>query len=84
MTGMVTTQKPPRNSWWKQLWVWVLIAMALGIALGMAVPDLAGQMGPLGDAFIKDPYVDRTDYLLHRRDRDSPYGGHGPYRPRGD
>jgi aerobic C4-dicarboxylate transport protein len=53
MTGMVTTQKPPRNSWWKQLWVWVLIAMALGIALGMAVPDLAGQMGPLGDAFIK-------------------------------
>jgi Sodium:dicarboxylate symporter family len=53
MTGMVTTQNPPRNSWWKQLWVWVLIAMALGIALGMAVPDLAGQMGPLGDAFIK-------------------------------
>ena len=53
MTGMVTTQKPRRNSWWKQLWVWVLIAMALGIALGMAMPDLAGQMGPLGDAFIK-------------------------------
>ena len=36
-----------------QLWVWVLIAMALGIALGIAAPDLAGQMGPLGDAFIK-------------------------------
>jgi aerobic C4-dicarboxylate transport protein len=53
MTGMVTTQKPRRNSWWKQLWVWVLIAMTLGIALGMAMPDLAGQMGPLGDAFIK-------------------------------
>ena len=38
---------------WMQLWVWVLIAMALGIALGIAAPDLAGQMGPLGDAFIK-------------------------------
>ena len=27
--------------------------MALGIALGIAAPDLASQMGPLGDAFIK-------------------------------
>jgi aerobic C4-dicarboxylate transport protein len=42
-----------KNPWWAQLWVWVLIAMALGIALGIAAPDLAGQMGPLGDAFIK-------------------------------
>src|SRR5271156_27698 len=39
--------------WWTQLWVWVLIAMALGIALGRWAPDTAGQMGPLGDAFIK-------------------------------
>jgi aerobic C4-dicarboxylate transport protein len=39
--------------WWTQLWVWVLIGMAAGIALGMADPDLAVQMGPLGDAFIK-------------------------------
>jgi aerobic C4-dicarboxylate transport protein len=52
-TGTVTTQKIRRSSWWKQLWVWVLIGMVLGIALGMAVPDLAAQMGPLGDAFIK-------------------------------
>jgi aerobic C4-dicarboxylate transport protein len=53
----VTTATPAttrrKNPWWAQLWVWVLIAMALGIALGIAVPDLAGQMGPLGDAFIK-------------------------------
>jgi aerobic C4-dicarboxylate transport protein len=52
-----TTATPPttrrKNPWWAQLWVWVLIAMALGIALGIAAPDLAGQMGPLGDAFIK-------------------------------
>ena len=39
--------------WWTQLWVWVLIGMAAGIALGVADPDLAGQMGPLGDAFIR-------------------------------
>jgi aerobic C4-dicarboxylate transport protein len=43
-----------RNSpWWTQLWVWVLIAMALGVALGRWAPDTAVQMGPLGDAFIK-------------------------------
>jgi len=53
----VTTATPVKtrrkNPWWAQLWVWVLIAMALGIALGIAAPDLAAQMGPLGDAFIK-------------------------------
>jgi aerobic C4-dicarboxylate transport protein len=31
----------------------VLIAMALGIALGVVAPDTAAKMGPLGDAFIK-------------------------------
>jgi len=49
-TPVTTRRKSP---WWAQLWVWVLIAMALGIALGIAAPDLAGRMGPLGDAFIK-------------------------------
>jgi len=42
-----------KKAWWSQLWVWVLIGMALGIALGTAAPELAGKMGPLGDAFIK-------------------------------
>jgi aerobic C4-dicarboxylate transport protein len=46
----VTRQK---KGWWTQLWAWVLIAMALGIALGIAAPDFASQMGPLGDGFIK-------------------------------
>jgi aerobic C4-dicarboxylate transport protein len=53
----VTTSTPTKTRGeqplWTQLWVWVVIAMALGIALGIAAPDLAGQMGPLGDAFIK-------------------------------
>jgi aerobic C4-dicarboxylate transport protein len=35
------------------LWVQVTIAMALGVALGVARPELAVQMQPLGDAFIK-------------------------------
>jgi Na+/H+-dicarboxylate symporter len=29
--------------WWTQLWVWVLIGMAAGIALGVADPDLAAK-----------------------------------------
>ena len=41
------------KAWWKELWVQVLIAMAVGIVLGMVRPDLAAQMQPLGDAFIK-------------------------------
>jgi aerobic C4-dicarboxylate transport protein len=55
---MTVTSALPANArsakpWWTQLWVWVLIGMAAGIALGVADPDLAAQMGPLGDAFIK-------------------------------
>ena len=36
-----------------QLWFLVLVAMALGIALGHFYPALGTQMEPLGDAFIK-------------------------------
>ena len=48
----VSLQKGGR-SWWTQLWVWVLIGMALGIVLGVVDRQLAAKMGPLGDAFIK-------------------------------
>lgn len=45
----------PRSTkaWWKGLWIQVMIAMALGVALGIWRPDLAIQMQPFGDAFIK-------------------------------
>ena len=36
-----------------QLWFLVLVAMALGIALGHLYPDTGVRMAPLGDAFIK-------------------------------
>jgi aerobic C4-dicarboxylate transport protein len=54
-TATARTALPAKahKPWWTQLWVWVLIGMAAGVALGMADPDLAAQMGPLGDAFIK-------------------------------
>ena len=55
MTATATAPAEIRKSspWWSQLWIWVLIAMALGIALGVWAPDTAAKMGPLGDAFIK-------------------------------
>ena len=49
----IRKSSPKASPWWTQLWIWVLIAMALGIALGVWAPDTAAKMGPLGDAFIK-------------------------------
>ncbi|HUC51240.1 MAG TPA: C4-dicarboxylate transporter DctA [Xanthobacteraceae bacterium] len=49
----ISQSSPKANPWWTQLWIWVLIAMGLGVALGVAAPDTAAKMGPLGDAFIK-------------------------------
>jgi aerobic C4-dicarboxylate transport protein len=42
-----------RRSWYSQLWVQVLIAMAIGIALGWRYPVTGAAMQPFGDAFIK-------------------------------
>jgi aerobic C4-dicarboxylate transport protein len=56
MTATILTAATRRDggrAWWKELWVQVMIAMALGIALGAIRPDLGAQMQPLGDAFIK-------------------------------
>lgn len=56
MSATLTESAPARRdtrTWWKELWVQVMIAMALGVALGTFRPELAVQMQPLGDAFIK-------------------------------
>jgi aerobic C4-dicarboxylate transport protein len=42
----------PRR-WYKQLWIQVLIAMALGIAVGHFYPNAGTSLQPLGDGFIK-------------------------------
>lgn len=47
-------QKPgARRAWYKQLWVQVLIAMAIGVAVGHFYPAAGQLMQPLGDGFIK-------------------------------
>ncbi len=42
----------PRG-WWKNLYVQVLVAMLIGVILGVVAPELGAAMKPLGDGFIK-------------------------------
>jgi aerobic C4-dicarboxylate transport protein len=48
--GVPTT--PQRNPWYTVLYIQVLIAIALGIAIGHFYPSFGEQLKPLGDAFI--------------------------------
>jgi aerobic C4-dicarboxylate transport protein len=53
-SGITPTAKAaPARPWYAQLWTQVLVAMAIGIALGHFDPGLGAKMQPLGDAFIK-------------------------------
>src|SRR5579863_2966055 len=46
-------RRAPARPFYRQLWFLVLVATAIGIALGHVDPDLGVRMQPLGDAFIK-------------------------------
>jgi aerobic C4-dicarboxylate transport protein len=45
--------KPGKSPFYKTLWVQVLFAMAIAVALGCFSPNRAIAMKPLGDAFIR-------------------------------
>src|SRR5262245_34661002 len=49
----VTTIIERRRPLYRQLWVHVLVAMAIGALVGYLNPDLGKSMKPLADAFIK-------------------------------
>ncbi|MGF7170413.1 aerobic C4-dicarboxylate transport protein [Sphingobium xanthum] len=53
MADTVMTAGTARPAWWKHLYVQVLIAIALGVALGSIRPDWGAAMKPIADAFIK-------------------------------
>lgn len=44
---------PRRTTWYGQLYIQVLIAIALGVGIGFFWPDVGESLKPLGDAFIK-------------------------------
>ena len=43
----------PKRPFYTNLYVQVLVAIAVGVVLGVVAPDKAAAMKPLGDAFIK-------------------------------
>lgn len=49
----VSPQPRSRRAWYKQLWIQVFIAMAVGIAVGHFYPTAGQRLQPLGDGFIK-------------------------------
>jgi aerobic C4-dicarboxylate transport protein len=51
--GVVLRQPGSRREWYRQLWVQVIIAMVVGIAVGHFYPAVGQLMQPLGDGFIK-------------------------------
>ncbi len=53
MTAAVTPDTPrPHRPWYRILYVQVLVAIAIGVALGWWFPHLGAAMKPLGDGFI--------------------------------
>lgn len=52
LQGVDDRAVPPRKPWWRLLYVQVLIAIAIGIVLGVVNPKLGASMKPFGDAFV--------------------------------
>ncbi|HZW83769.1 MAG TPA: cation:dicarboxylase symporter family transporter, partial [Candidatus Deferrimicrobium sp.] len=50
---MTTVQAPKKKKFYQIMYFQVLTAIIIGILLGWLKPDLAAQMKPLGDLFIK-------------------------------
>jgi aerobic C4-dicarboxylate transport protein len=51
--GVVLQPPGSRRAWYRHLWVQVIIAMVVGVALGHFYPEIGKHMQPFGDGFIK-------------------------------
>jgi len=49
----VASAPQPHHPWWRHLYAQVLAAIVVGVVLGHFWPDIAVQMKPFGDGFIK-------------------------------
>jgi aerobic C4-dicarboxylate transport protein len=43
---------PARTPWYRQLYVWVLVAMVLGAVTGLLAPEVGASLEVLGDTFV--------------------------------
>ena len=50
---LMSEKSPERKPWYRLLYVQVLVAVVLGIAVGWAFPEQGKALKPLGDGFIK-------------------------------
>lgn len=48
----ISTMRPVRRSRFGPLWLQVLVAVVLGVVLGVWLPDTAAALKPLGDGFV--------------------------------
>ena len=53
VAGIRTAEAPAKRPLWTQLYVQVLVAIALGGVIGHLWPEVGSSLKPLGDAFIK-------------------------------
>ncbi|WP_420137282.1 C4-dicarboxylate transporter DctA [Sphingomonas sp.] len=51
--AVIDAAVPKRTPWWQHVYVQVLIAILLGIAVGQIWPHVGTQLKPLGDGFVK-------------------------------
>lgn len=53
MTAATAASTPAHHPWWRHLYAQVLAAITVGVLLGHFWPEIAVQMKPFGDGFIK-------------------------------
>ncbi|MBR0659618.1 dicarboxylate/amino acid:cation symporter [Neoroseomonas oryzicola] len=53
MTAATASSTPAHHPWWRHLYAQVLAAITIGVLLGHFWPEIAVQMKPFGDGFIK-------------------------------
>ena len=77
-TTLAARTKPKPRPFYLQLWFLVLMAMALGIALGDFDPAARRADGAARRRLHQgDPHADRADHFLHGGPRHCPHGRHG-------
>ena len=51
-SAAIEPRAAPVRPWWRRIYVYVLVATALGAVLGAVAPELGASLKPLGDGFV--------------------------------
>ena len=61
MSDVEIAARPPKQRWYKSLFVQVLIGIALGITTGLLFPEFSHHLAPLGEGFRTELEVAHAD-----------------------